>query len=96
MTTPSMTTHIDISLAEQRELIRRQIHAQRLVIAEKLEEHPAQTSGYRSMVMRFLTQQSGAKIAAEVATLALGTRMLKYITSALALAKIIKNVTPKA
>lgn len=73
-----MSRESKIPLAEQRQLLRLQLQAQRLVIAAQLtqtqiEEH----SQPQSMLMRFLTQQSGLKIAAETAAVVVGTHWLK-------------------
>jgi hypothetical protein len=48
----------DISLAEQRQSLRRRLQAQRRLIARKLGPESAMNGSYpRSRTMRFLTQQ---------------------------------------
>ena len=77
-----MTLKTDLSLNEQRQLLRLKLQAQRLVIASQLEQKAAEKAiakdnSPRSIIMRFLTQQHGGKILAEVAAVMLGTRFLK-------------------
>jgi|GEM_PF-6779488 len=77
-----MTLKTDVPLNEQRRLLRLQLQAQRLLIASQLEQKAAETAvakdnSPRSMIMRFLTQQNGAKIITEVAAVMIGTRWLR-------------------
>lgn len=67
-----------LPLAEQRQLLRLQLHQQRRLIAAQLEPKPELETSYpRSMIMRFLTQQHGARMLGEMAAVMLGTRWLK-------------------
>jgi hypothetical protein len=53
-----MSSATDISLVEQRQSLRRQLQAQRQVIAQQLGPESAMHGSYpRSRTMRFLTQQ---------------------------------------
>lgn len=73
-----MTSNSKIPLADQRQILRQRIQAQRAVIAAQLtRDEIAEQSQPRSMLMRFLTQQNGLKIAAETAAVVVGTRWLK-------------------
>lgn len=88
-----MMTNKHLSLAEQREKIRAQLHAQREVIAIKLTRAEVQESSYpRSMVMRFLTQRPVAAITAEVATLFLGARLIRSFNSVRTLLQVFKSL----
>lgn len=65
-------------LAEQRQLLRLRLQAQRVVIAAQLIQKEVEEHSYpRSMLMRFLTQQNGLKLVAETAAVVVGTRWLK-------------------
>ena len=84
------------SLNEQRQALREQMKHQRKVIAHELIHATAINNNYpRSMTMRFLTQQTGIKILAELATLFIGARFLKSLANALHVAKFIKSVATK-
>lgn len=86
-------TNKHLSLAEQREQIRAQLHAQREVIAMKLTRAEVQDRSYpRSMVMRFLTQRPVAAITAEVATLLLGARLIRSFNSVKTLVQVFKSL----
>jgi hypothetical protein len=76
----------------RRRALRAQLQTQRQLLANHLyaEDHNPQYP--RSMTMRFLTHQSGLKVIAEVATVFLGARILKSLSSALAVAKILQTV----
>ena len=90
-----MSTHSTIPLAKQREVLRQQMLAQRQVIAEQLELTPGVKNGYpRSMTMRFLTQRPAliAKLLTGIATLFVGTRLIKAISAALVLARMVQSV----
>jgi hypothetical protein len=53
-----MTSITDTSLVEQRQGLRRQLQAQRQVIAQQLGQESGMNAGYpRSRTMRFLTQR---------------------------------------
>ena len=53
-----MTSSTDTSLVEQRQSLRRQLQAQRQVIARQLGQESGMNASYpRSRTMRFLTQQ---------------------------------------
>ncbi len=92
-----MTATADLSLIEKRRNLRHQLHEQRQVIARELIETTEANNTYpRSVTMRFLTQQSGGKIMAEVATLFIGARLFKSLSKAFAFAKIIKTVAGKS
>ncbi len=89
-----MTIPTAIPLCEQREALRQQIKDQREIIALTFIKATAANNSYpRSMTMRFLTQQPGTKILAEVLSLAIGARFFKSITKALTFAKIVKSLS---
>jgi len=53
-----MTSSTDISFVEQRQSLRRQLQAQRQVIAQQLGQESGMNASYpRSRTMRFLTQR---------------------------------------
>ena len=73
-----MTSPAELPLADQRQLLRIQLQAQRAIIAAQLEPKEAENNAYpRSMIMRFLTQQNGATMLAEGAAVLLGAHWLK-------------------
>lgn len=76
----------------RRDQLRAQLQAQRQLLVQHLQAEDMNLHYPRSMTMRFLTHQSGAKIIAEVATVFLGARILKSLTSVLAVAKIFQTV----
>ncbi len=87
-----MAITTEIPLCEQREALRQQIKNQREVISLTLIKATAANNSYpRSMTMRFLTQQPGTKILAEVLSLAIGARFFKSITKAITFARIVKS-----
>lgn len=90
-----MTSPRDLSLAEQRQLLRLQLQTQRAIIAAQLEPKEVENNTYpRSMIMRFLTQQNGATMLAEGAAVFLGAHWLKSAYTDL-LVKIIKPFVTK-
>lgn len=91
-----MTSPSDLSLAEQRQLLRVQLQTQRAIIAAQLEPKEAEENNTypRSMIMRFLTQQNGATMLAEGAAVFLGAHWLKSAYADL-LVKIIKPFVTK-
>ncbi|MES2824510.1 MAG: hypothetical protein V4732_12975 [Pseudomonadota bacterium] len=91
-----MASAAELSLSEKRNMLRQQIHQQRELIARELIHTTEVNNTYpRSITMRFLTQQSGAKIVAEVATLFIGARLFKSLGKAFTFAKIIKTMASK-
>ena len=70
------------SLIEQRETLRRQLQAQRQLIAQQLSATPAEVNNSypRSMTMRFLTGQS-ALLTGQFATLLIVARLIKSTIS---------------
>jgi len=92
-----MTANTDALLAEQRQQLRRELLAQRQLIAQQLESTtPGMSSGYpRSMTMRLLIQQPDlvAKLLPGFMKPGAGTRFLKFITLLLALLKIMQSVS---
>ena len=89
---------MDIPFAEQRRLIRLRMHKQRELIACKIEPSFSVSEAYpRSVSMRFLIQHQvmivGA-LAGTVALLARG-RYVKPLTTALAMARVLRSVALK-
>ena len=85
--------HHDLSLAQQREQIRAQMHAQREVIAIRLAQAEVQDRSYpRSMLMRFLMQRPVAAITAEVATLFLGAKLVRSFISVKTMLEVVKSL----
>jgi len=76
----------------RRDQLRAQLQAQRQLLIQHFQSEDIHPQYPRSMTMRFLTHQSGAKVIAEVATVLLGARILKSLTSVLAVAKIVQAV----
>ena len=79
------------SLVEQRETLQRKMQTQRGQIAQRLT--PGDSRNYpRSMTMRFLTQQPAlaTKMAVGLATLVLGARYFKNVTTALTVARMVR------
>jgi hypothetical protein len=90
-----MTMAEKLSLAERRRMIRNELLAQRELIVEQL--HPASNvnSVYpRSMTMRFLTEHStlAGGVFTGAATLLVGARYFKSITTALTMFKVVRSV----
>jgi hypothetical protein len=83
------------TLDQRRDQIRAQLQAQRQLLLQHLQVEDMNPHYPRSMTMRFLSHQSGAKIIAEAATVFLGARLLKSFTSVLAVAKIFQSVAGK-
>jgi len=91
-----MNSITDASLVEQRQMLRRQLQAQRQLITQQLSPTPEVNSGYpRSMTMRFLTRQPGlvTSLFGELATLLIGARFIKSIISVITLAKIVRSAS---
>ncbi len=87
-----------LSLVEQRELLRRKLRAQRVLITEQLAPPQAENSTYpRSNIMRFLNQRPGlaGKLAFEFAALLAGGRFIKSISKAVGFAKILQSTLNK-
>lgn len=80
----------------RRSALRAQLQSQRQLLANQLWAEDNHPHFPRSMTMRFLTHQSGAKVIAEVATVLLGARILKSLTSVLAVAKILQTVASRS
>lgn len=57
MNTTEETTDADAALADQRRLLRRQLLAQRELIARQIDPVPGENGYPRSMTMRFLLQR---------------------------------------
>jgi hypothetical protein len=91
-----MTSITDASLVEQRQMLCRQLQAQRQLITQQLSPTPEVNSGYpRSMTMRFLTRQPGLAtgLFGELATLLVGARYIKSIISVIFLARIVRSAS---
>lgn len=92
-----MSSINELSLTERRNMLRQQIHQQREIIARELIHTTELNNTYpRSITMRFLSQQSGAKIVAEVATFLIGARFFKSLAKAFTFAKILKTMATKS
>ena len=90
-----MNTHSTTPLADQRLILRQQLLAQRQVIAEKMGQASSPKNGYpRSMTMRFLTERPAliVNLLTGLATLLVGRRLIKTISAALIVAKIVQSV----
>lgn len=92
-----MSSIPDTSLAEQRLVLRRQMAEQRLRINHLVD--PASGAGAnnqfpRSMAMRLITQHPAGtlKVASQVAMLLFGTRMIRSLSTALMVSKIVRSV----
>ena len=86
-----------LSYSEKREMLCQQLRQQREVLARQLIHTIEANNTYpRSLTMRFLTQQSGAKVVAEVATVLIGARFFKSIGKAFTLVKILKTMATKS
>lgn len=88
-----VSPEVDVSLAVQREAIRRKIHAQRAVIRSGLGPDPVENTTYpRSHIMRFFTQRPGlaTKLAMELAGVVVGAKILKSATAAIGFAKMFR------
>lgn len=88
-----VSPEVDVSLAVQRENIRRKIHAQRELIQNRLGPDPAENTAYpRSNTMRFFTQRPGlaTKLAMQVAGMFVGARVLKSVSAAVGFAKMLR------
>lgn len=91
-----MSTHRNIPLAEQRQLLRRQLLAQRQLIAQQIAHAPGAKNGYpRSMTMRLLTQRPALviKLITSITTLLVGARLISAISTTLSLAKVVQSVS---
>ncbi|PJA39979.1 MAG: hypothetical protein CO182_08560 [Lysobacterales bacterium CG_4_9_14_3_um_filter_62_6] len=89
-----MNPSTELTLLEQRLALRQRLQAQRQQIAQQLSPAQARHSGYpRSMTMRFFTQQPAlvARLLAQAAVVVLGVRYFKSLTTALALAKLLRS-----
>ena len=86
---------MDKNLDLRRRALRAQLQAQRHLLALELQPDQPNHDFPRSMIMRFFTHQSGAKVVAEVATVLLGARLLKSLTPILAAAKIFQAVASR-
>ena len=93
-----MISNADISkdapLVEQRQALQRKMQAQRQLLALQLRPASENNGSYpRSMTMRLLTQRPTmtAKLFAGFATLLLGARIFKSITTILAVANFVRT-----
>lgn len=90
-----MTEHAPLS--EQRETLQRKMLAQRSQIAQRL--NPGGSRAYpRSMTLRFLTLQPAlaTKLFVGLATLVLGARYFKTLTTALTVARLVRSAIETA
>lgn len=88
-----VSPEVDVSLAVQRETIRRKIHAQRELIISRLGPDPEENTAYpRSNTMRFFTQRPGlaTKLAMQLAGVFVGARVLKSVSAAVGFAKMLR------
>ncbi len=84
------------TLIEQREILRRKLLTQRILIARQIDPSPAESNVYpRSMTMRFLTQRPelALKLLAEFAAMMVGARFFRSMNTALAVARILKSAS---
>lgn len=88
----------NMPLAQQRLILRKKIRAQREVLAYQMGPAPEAHRDYpRSMIMRFFTQRPGlaAGMLGKLATLVLGTRLLKSTGAAMAVATVVRSLLSK-
>lgn len=88
-----VSPEVDMSLAAKRESIRGKIHAQRELIQDRLGPEPVENSAYpRSNTMRFFSQRPGlaTKLALELAGVFVGARILKSVSVAIGVAKMLR------
>lgn len=88
-----VSPEVDVSLAEQRENIRKKIHAQRELIESGLGPDPVENTVYpRSHTMRFFTRRPGlaTKLAIQLAGAFVGARVLKSVGAAVGFAKMLR------
>lgn len=92
-----MTKKNEVSLLVQRDKLRSQLQAQRLLIAKQMSnsscdsEDASHAKAYpRSMTMRFLSQQPVTRLLVEFATFLAGARLLKSITSAVTISRMVQ------
>ncbi len=81
---------------EERQALRQRMSEQRQLIAYQLGPKPAVDRAYpRSMTMRFLTQRPelAARLGGLLAAQFLGARVFKVMSTALALAKIVRSAS---
>jgi len=91
-----MTSITDVSLADQRRVLRERLQAQRQLIADQLGPAPEVNGGFpRSKTMRFMTGRPAvaATLLAELAALLVGARYVKSMTAVLAVAKIVRSAS---
>jgi aryl-alcohol dehydrogenase-like predicted oxidoreductase len=85
-----------LTLVEQRNRLRAELHEQREIIARQLEPAATTHNGYpRSMTMRFLTQHSvlAGSLFTGATSLLLGARYIKSLTAALTMFKLVRAAT---
>lgn len=83
----------EVSLAVQRETIRRKIRVQRELIQNHLGPEEQENTAYpRSNTMRFFTQRPGlaTKLAMQLAGVFVGARVLKSVSAAAGFAKMLR------
>lgn len=81
------------SLAGQRRALRQKMRSQRQLIAHRIDPGPAISNSEfpRSMTMRFLLRRRVlvARVLLELLTVLMGARLLKSVTTALLLARVL-------
>jgi hypothetical protein len=85
-----MTSITPASLVEHRQMLQRQLQAQRQLIARQLDPTQAVFGDYpRSMTMRFLNRRSAmvTRLFGEFARILIGARFMKSMTAAMALSR---------
>ena len=89
-----VSPQVDVSLAAQRENIRRKIHAQRELIESGLggPDSEENTAYPRSHTMRFFADRPGlaTKLAMQLAGVLVGARVLKSVSAAVGFAKMLR------
>lgn len=88
-----VSVEVEVSLATQRETLRRKIHAQRELIENRLGPDRVENAAYpRSNTMRFFTQRPGlaTKLAVELAGVFIGARFIKTVATAIGFAKNLR------
>ena len=89
-----MSAPEDLARVELRQALRKEMRAQRELIAKQLSPGPEIDRGYpRSKTMRFLTRQPGLAFTlfAESAAFLVGARYARSLTAVMAIARIIRS-----
>ena len=84
------------SLPEQQQALRQRMHMQRALIAQLMQPiEPAPGDFPRSLTMRFFSEHPGLapRLLAQAATLVVGGRLLRTVSMALLLGRVVRSLT---